>query len=103
MKNTKIQEIDSDRAQDLAYVIDRYQQIEDFKKSAADLKEAHAAASKAYMEAIKAFMYEELFFSDQDLIKQEHTSFAWEFIDFYARPADVDEASEKSRLLGSVS
>ena len=95
MKNVKIQEIDPEQVEEFAYVIDRYEQIEAFKKSAKELKAAHEAASKAYREAIKAFMYEKLFFSDQGLLEQEHTDFAWEYIDFYARPSDVDEASEK--------
>ena len=95
MKNAKKQKIDLERVQELAFVVDRYEQIEDFKRSAKDLKEAYEAASKAYKEAIKAFMFEELYFSDQDLLEQEHTDFAWEYIDFYARPTDVDEASEK--------
>ena len=34
MKNAKIQEIDPEQVEEFAYVIDRYEQIEAFKKSA---------------------------------------------------------------------
>lgn len=94
MKNAIHKKVNLNQVQKVSCVDDCHQEIEDFKKSLMQLKRAYKDASKAYKEAIKAFMFKELFCSDRDLLEQQLTYFSWEYIDFHARPADVDEASK---------
>jgi len=94
MKSAENKKIDLNRVQEIFCVADWYQEIEGFRKSTMELKLAYESARKAYKEAIKAFIFEELYCYDRGLFEQERNDFAWEYIDFYARPADVDEAVE---------